>query len=259
MPLLYLDMLGMKSRFVEGHVDGARRGYSTFRRLLGDGLAVLPEGREVSGGMQSDAASLQFATVDDALLVGRAVCLAAFRSGGRERRTWVRGVILEHGWPSSALQRKYPLPHAPDGIYETRFSRHLLNAINVEQSGFKGQRLLIEGSLSVEATARRLALKVEGGNVAPFRRLNHSHYPAPTCDGFRDVLWMIPENPADWPSRRIRMLDLLRWSAGGGPAELEQAAATHLAFAEVDAILETIRRRSRAPSKSGAAKSLAHE
>lgn len=236
-------MLGMKSRYVKGNVDGARRGYAKFRRLLGAGLAVLPDGNVVTGGMQSDAASFQFATVDDALLVGRAVCLAAFRAGGRGGRSWVRGVILEHGWPTSVLQRQYPLPHAPNGLYETRFSEHLLNAINVEQSGFKGQRLLIEDTLATEATGRRLAIKVEGGNVAPFRRLKHSHYPTPTCDGFRDVLWMIPGNPADWPSRRIRMLDLLRWSAGGGPAELEQAAATHLAFAEVDAILEAMRRR----------------
>jgi hypothetical protein len=237
-------MLGMKSRYVEGQVDGARRGYRKFRRLLGAGLAVLPEGRPVSGGMQSDAASLQFATVDDALLVGRAIFLAAFESGGRMGRSWLRGVILEHGWPASVLQRNHPLPNAPDGLFETRFSEHLLNAINVEQSGFKGQRLLIEGSIATEATGRRLAVKVGGGNLAPFRRLGHSHYPTPTCDGFRDVLWMLPDNPADWPNHRIRMLDLLRWSSGGGPAELEQAAATHLAFAEVDAILEGSRRRS---------------
>jgi hypothetical protein len=194
MPLLYLDMLGMKTRYVEGQVEGARRGYSKFRRLLGAGLAALPEGHQVTGGMQSDAASLQFATIDDALLVGRAICLAAFQSGGRARRTWVRGVILEHGWPTSVLAREFPLPNAPEGLYETRFSEHLLNAI-------------------------------------------------PTCDGFRDVLWMVPEKIDEWPDWQVRMLDLLRWSARGGSAELEQAAATHLAFAEVEAILEGLRRR----------------
>lgn len=238
-------MLGTKSRYEEDQVDGARAGYRKFRRLLGVGLGALPEGHEVSGGMQSDAAALQFATVDDALLVGRAIFLAAFKSGGRSRRSWVRGVILGHGEPTSALQEEHPLPNAPDGLFENRFSEHLLDAINVEQSGFKGQRLLIEASIATEAAARRLAVGVDGGKVAPFRRLGHSHYPTPICDGFRDVLWMVPLEPADWPGYRIRMLDLLRWSSEGGPAELEQAAATHLAFAEVDAILEGIRRRSR--------------
>jgi hypothetical protein len=240
-------MLGVKSRYSEDGVDGARKGYRRFRRLLGKGLAALPEGHEVDGGMQSDAASFQFASVDDALIVGSAVLNAAFTSGARTGRAWVRGVILEHGRPGEQLMTQHQLPHATAGLFETRFKEHLLNAVNVEQSGFKGQRLLIEGSLANETTGRRLAVPVEGGNLAPFRRLNHSHYPTPTCDGFRDVLWMLPAEPEDFAPKRIRMLDLLRWSTEGGPAELEQAAATHLVFAELEAILQGVKHRAATP------------
>src|SRR5258706_6914895 len=66
MPLLYVDLLGMKSRYRARGVNAARAGQRQLRAVVLAGLSALPAGVEVSGGVQSDAAALQFLCAPDA-------------------------------------------------------------------------------------------------------------------------------------------------------------------------------------------------
>lgn len=55
MRLLYVDLLGMKSRSRSGGVNAARGGQRQLRAVVRAGLSALPDGVDVSGGVQSDA------------------------------------------------------------------------------------------------------------------------------------------------------------------------------------------------------------
>ena len=236
MPLLYVDLLGMKAQWQAGGVPTARRRYAEFGDIIVEGLRALPPGTDVGGGVQSDAAALTFTDARSAVVVGRAIFRTAFWSGWSSNRTWIRGLVSEHRWPPGApLEKARPLRGAPVGVFERHFQRPLLNAINLEQSGFRGQRLLIEETLLSEELERSLATYVGGRPFAPFIKLDHSSYPRAVCD-FKDVLWMLEGNDDEWRKSKLQMQNLLRWSSAGGDAELVQASATHLVFAQVDAI-----------------------
>ncbi|HXB15669.1 MAG TPA: hypothetical protein VNV44_07965 [Solirubrobacteraceae bacterium] len=238
MPLLYVDLLGMKSRYRARGVNAARSGQRQLRAVVLAGLSALPAGVEVSGGIQSDAAALQFRHPTDALTVGQAMMIEAFRRSSREQRVWIRGAIMKRGGPRSRLDTEVQLEGAPAGVLERQFRPVLMEAIHVEQAGFRGHRLLISTDLiDDDLQAAHLRHRYSGADIAPFRRLRYSHYPSPVCDGFCDFLWMIPTTLSSWDRRKRRMLDLLRWSGDGGDDEVRQAAATHLVFAEADAML----------------------
>jgi hypothetical protein len=216
MPLLYVDLLGMKSRFRAGGANAARAGQRQLRAVVRAGLAALPDDIDVSGGVQSDAAALQFLHATDAVTVGQEMMLEAFRRSSRQQRTWIRGVIMKRGGPRSRLDTQVQLEDAPRGVFERQFKPVLMNAIHVEQSGFRGQRLLIEDEvIDDELEAIHLRHRYGGADISVFCRLRYSRYPEPVCDGFRDVLWMVPATLAAWERRKLRMLDLLRWSGGG--------------------------------------------
>ena len=47
---------------------------------------------------------------------------------------------------------------------------------------------------------------------------------------------MLVDDGEHWQRCLLHMLNLLRWSSEGGDAEIVQASATHLVFAQADAI-----------------------
>jgi hypothetical protein len=238
MPLLYVDLLGMKSRYRTRGVNAARSGQRQLRAVVLAGLSALPADAKVSGGIQSDAAALQFLHATDAVTVGQAMMLEAVRRSSREQRVWIRGAIMRRGGPTSRLDTQVQLDGAPMGVFERQFKPVLMEAIHVEQAGFRGERLLIaEDLVDDKLEAAHARHRYDGTAISTFCRLRYSRYPEPVCDGFRDFLWMVPATLSAWDRRRGRMLDLLRWSGDGGDDEVAQAAATHLVFAEADAIL----------------------
>jgi len=238
MPLLYIDLLGMKSRYRGRGVNAARSGQRQLMAVVLAGLSALPDGVDVSGGLQSDAAALQFLHATDAVTAAQAMMTEAFRRSSREQRVWIRGAILRRGGPKSRLDTQIQLKGAPVGVFERQFKEVLMEAIHVEQAGFRGQRLLIAGDLiDDKLEVAHVRRRYNGAAISPFCRLRYSRYPAPVCDNFRDFLWMIPATLNAWDRRKGRMLDLLRWSGDGGDDEVTQAAATHLVFAEADAML----------------------
>lgn len=234
--LLYIDLLGMKAEWHAGGIDAALRRYREFNAVVVQGLSALSEQVIVGGGVQSDAAALTFETARDAVVAGRGIFQSAFWSGWSGRRMWLRGVIFEHDWPPDApLEKLHQLPHAPDGVFERIFKKPLLRAINLEQAGFRGQRLLIEGTLLTPELEQELAVMTSGRPLTLFRTLQNSPYPE-LVDGFQDVLWMLEADPAAWGSSQLHMLNLLRWSSAGGDAEVVHASATHVVFAQAEAI-----------------------
>ena len=239
MPLLYVDLLGMKARWHDGGVEGARAGYREFEELVVEALAGLPRGTAVSGGVQSDAAVFSFEHAKDAVSVGRRLLREAFAKASSRNRTWIRGVILDHGWPVDAeLERVRTLKGAPAGVFTRHFKRPLLEAINLEQSGFRGQRLLVANSLVTHELKAAINVEVAGRPLALFRRLLSARYPT-KAHAYQDVLWMLPDDLEAWPGLKIKMLDALRWASRGDRSDPEflQASATHLVFAEVDALV----------------------
>lgn len=238
-PLLYVDLLGMKARYQTGGVRSAKQGYRLLGELVASGLAALPEARPVSGGVQSDAAALQFASAADAVTVGKTILQECLRRSARNRRVWMRGVIMRGGGPDAELTSEVPLDGCPDGIFERHFSDTLLRAVNAEQSGFRGQRLLIEGELVTPRLVESLGVSIGDGTLAPAHRLVYSVYPTGMED-FVDVLWPVSDDISAWPGTYRRLVDRLRWSARGGEHEISQSAATHLLFTEIDSIIHAL-------------------
>lgn len=243
MVLLYFDLLGMKARWQGAGVAGAKAAYQTLDLVIRHAFESIPQetAQGIGGGMQSDAAALICPTVSDAVTLGIVVFKETFRrcgslDSGRERH-WIRGVIVEMS--ETELERTELLSSAAAQVEKRNFSDDLLEAINVEQSGFRGQRLLVAESLINPDVEDRFRVGVlDGRSLALLTSLSYSHGRA----GFRDVLWMFPndEAPEDidgsWKLMRRAMENRLRWAGEGGPGEFTQAAATQLVFAECNAI-----------------------
>jgi hypothetical protein len=238
-PLLYVDMLGMKARYHRGGTRAAQSGYRLLAELVQQGLEALPDGHAVRGGVQSDAVCLQFASAVDAVLVGRKLFADTFRRSNRSNLLWVRGVIVQ-GEPEMPIETTKQLQETTPEVFVREFAPPLVRAIHAEQSGFHGQRLLIESKLaSREKVDQALRQEIGNGHLSPTHRLRYSKYPPPT-GRYRDVLWPVPEDLEDWPSLCRRMLDRLRWASDGGDLAFLHASATHLLFEEISSILHSL-------------------
>jgi hypothetical protein len=234
--LLYVDMLGMKARYQRGGPRSAMAGSRILCELVQRALEALPAGRSASGGVQSDAACLQFASTLDAVTVGKLLFSEAFMRSKRNGLVWIRGVIVDGGHPEAPLEETRPLDDVSGEVFVRSFSPPLLRAIYAEQSGFHGQRLLIENELVTKELNEALRQSIGNGHLLPAHKLRYSRYPAPTGH-FRDVLWPAPADFADWRFLCRRMVDRLRWASDGGDQEFIHASATNLLFEEINSIV----------------------
>lgn len=233
----------MKARWQSAGIAGAKAAYQTLDLVIRHALTSVPTpmAESVSGGIQSDAAALAFGDVASALTVGRLVFKETFRRCGAldagQTRHWVRGVVVDMG--EEELESSEPLPGPAGGVFKRVFSDDLLEGINVEQSGYRGQRLLVAESLINSEVEDRFRIDVgERRKLEPLTTLTYSD----GRPGFRDFLWMFPyEESSDelepaWELMRRAMENRLRRAGEGGPGEFTQAAATQLVFAECNAI-----------------------
>ncbi len=242
MVLLYVDILGMKARWKSGDINLVKRAFSTFDEVIWEALSAADEGvqKRVSGGVQSDAAALVFETANDAVLVGRALFQAAFRRGTESERFWLRGVIVPVESPE--LESSVALPEPASNVKKRVFCDGLMNAINHEQSGFGGQRLLIAESLVDKELEYNCLTEVRPTGDYPrsifhLVALNHTE----AVPDFRDVLWMVPEKIEGWDAQSERMARRLRWTAADRD-EFRHASLTTLVFEECEAIINSIGR-----------------
>jgi hypothetical protein len=240
--MLYLDLLGVKARWQQGGGAAAVAAYDALRRFIRTGLAALPRERRelVRGGMQSDAAALIFPRVDEAIVAGRVIYQAAFQGplSETDERFWLRGAItscdLEDPlWNTSPLADDLSLTDA-------RPSAALLDAIAVEQSGYRGMRLLIDKQVAHWTIRKEFDIVVGAGAVfRTIRQMKFNALPASVSDRFVDVLWMLPDDLADWPLQKRRILDRVRWAALH-PEELSHASLTLVIFEGCGALLESL-------------------
>lgn len=253
MPLLYVDVLGVKARWRSGGPDLVVATYARFEQLLQDVLVSVQE-QPISGGIESDAVALVFDTTVGALRVGRALFAAAFQYSADNAGDplWLRGVVSPSE-KEEALVVETPFQH--DNVLTTRhFSRGLLRAINIEQSGTKGMRLLLDHELYADDVIDHLAIPIQSGrHLIAAKTLANSIYPrVPSASeaGYADVFWMVPDPLTHWDQWRrqeIRLSRALR-AAGRNSDEFAQLSATALVFNEVAAILGSISLRRKAVS-----------
>ncbi len=242
MTLLYLDLLGTRSRWHRTGRSGAEATFRDFEALLRGVLHDHPA-RVTRGGVETDAAALICPSTEDAIFVGSEIYRRAFLSPRRveDDRLWVRGAITEIQ-ADVVLRQERSLEPALDHVRVYDYAGPLLDGISIERAGFKGMRLVIVGTLVTEPVRRRYAVPVGELSLIPFRRLDHSGYPGRLIAGFQDVLWMATPNEELRTALMRRMADRLRWSAGD-QEEFLQAAATQVVFNECTAIFHDLRLR----------------
>jgi len=237
--LLYVDVLGMKSRWRTGGPDAARAAHHTLDLVIRRALEAVPFAKAVEGGIQSDAAALIFHEVQQAVEVGRLIFRDSFRCSGSPEvggeRFWIRGVIRQMA--TTSLESTDALPGVASGVSKRTFSEDLMDAIHVEQSGYKGQRLVIQESLVEPDVVDAFKIPIGGAVFHPLATLRY----IPAVAGYRDVLWMFPpsggnETAEEWRLMKVAMQNRLRWASGGGDEEFLQAAATQVLFAGCETI-----------------------
>lgn len=247
--LLFIDMLGVKARWIENGRDGAE---AAFKRL-GDLAAVAATSIKpevlISAFAESDAFCAEVSNVDDALRIAERIYRAAFEKDYErsETRTWLRGVIVR-GDGKELRSSISPLVNLPT-FHRNSYSGPLLDAINVEKSGFRGMRLLVASDLIDDSLRKRHMVTSDGLKLAKITRLQSSYYPKRT-ESFEDYLWFAPASKKQWSNYETIMATRLRLSAKLQD-EFVQAAATQVVFHEVRAIFSSLAYKYGPPKQKG--------
>lgn len=238
--LLTIDLLGAASRWRQGGPGAAASLFDDFTDLVLDTVGSMDVAKEITGDIEGDWCSLVCPTIESALALGRRI----FRRSWLETRTsddlrlWLRGVVTateDNGVRFTAPDDELP------AIKRTTGSPGLLRALAAMRSGFGGMRLLVEEDLLSDPLRGMFRVPLGRLGFIPFRRMNFTPYPPTLKKTFQDFLWMA-ETPSEWTNYLARMKQRTLWSAHN-PAEAEDAAATHIVFCEVDAIVQSVLRK----------------
>ena len=243
MVLLFIDMLGVKSRWHSGGLQAAESAFSVFRDVMIEAMAVVDPKKIVMGSIECDSCAIVCENLGVALDISRRAFRSVFLVAPQPEATriWLRGAIVKHS--GNFLRRTKPLISQIDQISVHEYSRSLLQAIAVEKAGFKGMRIVVAGGAGLgEKTRRRLGSlyhREYNKHFAPFRRLSLP-YPGRLKKGCSDYLWMASETEEEWDAIKTIMVRRLRWSASD-PDEFAQAAATQVAFHACGALLTFVK------------------
>jgi hypothetical protein len=237
--LLLVDICGMKDRWRTDGAAGVKEVFARFEELIAK--ALKDTSVSASGAIQSDAAALVFADTREAVIFGRALFVNAFSGCGKEpkSRIWLRGVVMNSDVSASNLVGNRRLGVASD-VVARDLHTDLMAAINVEQAGFKGNRLLIEDACVSKDVEKDLRVELgEKGHLRIFSRLEFSQSAPSDYGVWQDVLWMLPHplrTWSDWEARDRKMANLLRWTARHD-GEFREAASTSVVFHECRAMV----------------------
>jgi len=237
--LLYVDVLGVKARWISGGKAEAQHVFDSFRTYLMRAISELPQGDLVEGFIESDSAVFVCRTAHVAVTLGVSLYSEVFMQiRPNKDRFWLRGVItpLRDG---TELRSERTI--GDGAIREFMYSDPLLDAIATEKSGVKGMRLLIKRSLVTKSLRTSFSFQVGNDDFIQFRKLTHSSRPQTLFEKYEDVLWMIDADPAVWRRREMAMASRLRWAVGS-EEEFLQAAATQVVFHECSAIRADLER-----------------
>jgi hypothetical protein len=234
--ILFVDVLGVRSKWLSGGQPAAEAAFQEFRTLIAASMKGTVSDSLVRGVVESDSAALTFSSLLPALDAAKALYSAAFRR--KRGRVWLRGCIVSLDG-HDALRTSTTFSGKLDKIELNLYSKPLLEAIAVEKSGFKGMRLLVESSL-INAEVRATVKQPIGHlNFIPLCKLKAMHYPKRIDRLFVDYLWMASIDRDEFDDMRSIMAVRLR-GAAGDPEEFSQAAATQVVFHECGAILGSL-------------------
>lgn len=237
--ILYLDLLGARSRWKREGAVGAETAFNDFARLVVAGAK--PDLAQVlDGGIETDSAALVCEDTPTGLRIAdRCIRYAFFRDVGNDR-TWLRGSLVP--WDGKALRTSRPAHGKAKHLSIWTYSPSFLDAVAVEKSGFKGMRLLVRPSLVNETLKREFRIVVNPISIPLFRRLRHSSYPTVQDGNLQDYLWMIKADDNERLSLSFQMALRLR-EANADPEEFAQAAATQVVFHEAESIYRSVTHR----------------
>jgi hypothetical protein len=241
--ILFVDLLGVRSRWLRGGRPEAEAAFQDFRNLIAHGLRGCPANELIEGTIETDAAALTFSDVHPALRVAKRLFLAAFNQTARResRRPWLRGCIVPRDGESELRTGSAfsgPLAQVKLMLYKPA----LLDAIAVEKSGYRGMRLLVSRDLVNSALNAATKLSIDGFSFIPLKKVRSSYYPKRVEETYVDYFWMATDDPAELTSLERVMALRLRASALD-PEEFAQAAATQVLFHECSAIIGSLRTR----------------
>jgi len=241
--ILYVDLLGVRSRWHSGGLEAAQVAFDALESVLLQALELRGTGGIIGGGIESDAAALVCEDVIPAIELGRDLFRGAFLGPTEDghARLWLRGAVVPFATPG-ATREEVSLSGRFPGISKIVYHDSLLEAISVERAGFKGMRLLVSKPLVTQRVRNHFRMYFGKRWFWPFRKLDYSSYPGRIGEGFWDVLWMASTEQLDEFNRC--MANRLRWSAQDSE-EVIQAAATQIVFNEFNAMTGAMVNRAR--------------
>ena len=157
-------MLGVKSRWLQFGKQGAESAFKKFNELINDSVEQSHK-KPITGFVEADATALVFSDVQDACLFARTLYFNAFFTvkNDTDERIWLRGVIV-------SVKDVEPLRTGTDlhtGLAVYGYSDRLLEAVQVEKSGFKGMRMVIEQSLLTGTVRSKLKTTIKENDFFP--------------------------------------------------------------------------------------------
>ena len=240
--LLFVDVLGTKNAWKAQGREGVERICEWFGTTLAKVLDGYPKGSLSDGLIESDSAGFVFVNPLDAIEVARQLLLSAFHApkDSNMPRRWIRGAILR------ADGRRRMRDEKPVGrignLRLAGYSNELMEALNIEKSGYRGMRVVIQESLLSKGIQDKSVVKLGERSMNTQKKLTYSLYPPRIAEGYVDLLWMACGNPEEWGRHSRQMANLLRWS-GNDTEEMAHAAATQVVFNECAAIMGSLLRR----------------
>ncbi len=235
--LLFVDMLGVKARWLQLGKDGAESAFKRFRGLIETATKQQTDAPASKGGMDADAAGFVFPKTEDAVRFARGLYYNAFFAAKSEsdERIWLRGVIMPAGADEDLRKRTI----LPGNIELHEYSASMLEAIQVEKSGFKGMRMVVEKTLLTRALRELFKASIQGKAFYPFKKLAYAPLPERIADSYEDFLWMASGDDKQWQGTNMAMANRLRWCAPKMGEEFLHAAATQVVFNECSALLSS--------------------
>lgn len=242
MVVVFVDILGVRSRWHLGGRESAEKAFARLRALVTEALRNVGATSIETGGIETDSAALVFSSATSAAVFVRTLFRFAFEKWSQqpEERMWLRGVVTSS---EPGLLRRESVLAGFERVRLYDLETGLLDAIAVEKSGFKGMRVVIENQLVNDALRRDFRIHIKNQTFFPFRKLRHSAYPARIAEEYQDFLWMVKESRDEWEEAKRTMSHRLRTCARN-PEEFLQAGATQVVFNEADEIIRSLDRRS---------------
>ena len=246
--LLFIDMLGVRSRWHRDGRAGAERAFHQFNEIMELELSKVSSRCIITGGIESDSAAIVFSTLRPATNAARRIFQKAFTITGSDSgsRMWLRGVITSVA-DESELFTSNDLSSLVPQVQRRQYSNALLDAIAIEKSGIKRTRILIGGDCLGGKHLRKHGPNIKHSKdeeffIPAFKRLAGLGYPTRIRGTYRDFLWMADPDETVWEQRKYTMFNRLILAAAAHE-EFMHAAATQTVFNECSVLFAGVRSR----------------